>query len=223
MEAQLYPVLTRIPLGAASFLPRNPRAGAVQLRHAASVCRGCPLYKNATQVVFGEGKTRSPLMLIGEQPGDLEDLQGRPFVGPAGKLLDQALTEVKLNRSDVYITNAVKHFKWQPSLIGNRRLHSKPNAREVKACFPWLEREILHVKPQLIVCLGVTAGQALFGNAFRLAAVRGTIIRDTQWAPGIIATVHPSAILRIPDHDARALEYQSFLADLRTARAELEE
>jgi uracil-DNA glycosylase family protein len=200
------------------FLPKQPSASLAQLRRAAARCRGCDLYKNATQVVFGNGQQSAKIMLIGEQPGDNEDLQGRPFVGPAGKLLDQALAEAKITRSMVYVTNAVKHFKWTPAPRGKRRLHSKPSPREVRACLPWLEREISLVRPRVIVCLGATAGLALFGPQFRIKLMRGKLIRNSQWAPCIVVTVHPSAILRIPDHDDREREHLAFLNDLRTAR-----
>jgi uracil-DNA glycosylase len=201
---------------ASPYLPASPRAGLSQLREAVQKCRGCELYKNATQAVFGEGKSTAQIMLIGEQPGDQEDLQGHPFVGPAGQLLDQALEEIALDRSLTYVTNAVKHFKWQARR--KRRLHSKPSSREVRACHPWLEREILVVKPAVIVCLGATASQAMLGPQFRLTKARGTIIHDEKWPAAIVATVHPSAILRAPDHEAREREYRAFVADLKVAQ-----
>jgi DNA polymerase len=201
-----------------------------QLRRAADRCRGCDLYKNATQAVFGEiagggfggssgAAALRPLMLVGEQPGDQEDVQGHPFVGPAGRVLDRALADARIDRSRVYLTNAVKHFKWTPR--GKRRLHSKPSAREVHACRPWLEREIEIVRPSAIVCLGATAGLALFGPSFRVGAMRGREIRDgaAEFAAGIplFATVHPSSILRLPERADREREYRAFVADLRLA------
>lgn len=203
---------------ATPFLPARPDASLAALRRAVQKCRGCDLYKNATQAVFGEGGVDARLIFIGEQPGDQEDLQGRPFVGPAGKMLDRALEEIELDRSLTYVTNAVKHFKWTPAPRGKRRLHAKPSAREVGACRPWLQREISRIRPEVIVTLGATAGQSLFGPKFRLGEFRGKIIRDSEWAPAVICTVHPSAILRIPDQEGRHREYQAFLSDLRIAR-----
>jgi uracil-DNA glycosylase family protein len=200
------------------FLPVRPDASIMALRKAAHKCRGCELYKNATQAVFGDGKETAKIFFIGEQPGDQEDLQGHPFVGPARKMLDRALEEIGLDRAETYVTNAVKHFKWTPAPRGKRRIHSKPSAREVKACNPWLQREISRIKPEVIVILGATAGQALFGPKFRLGEMRGKIIRDTQWAPAVVCTVHSSAILRIPDQEGRHREYAAFVSDLRVAQ-----
>jgi DNA polymerase len=205
--------------GAEAFVPKDPGATLPQLHRAAEKCRGCDLYKNATQVVFGEGKQKATILFIGEQPGDQEDLAGHPFVGPAGKLLDRALAEAGINRSEVFVTNAVKHFKWTPAPRGKRRLHSKPSAREVKACHPWLEQEIALIEPRVVVCLGATAGQSLFGAAFRLGAARGKVTADPRWPAAVMATVHSSAILRAPDHEGREREYQAFVADLRAAHA----
>lgn len=171
----------------------------------------------ATQVVFGEGKANSRIMLIGEQPGDQEDLQGRPFVGAAGKVLDRALDEIGMDRSSLYITNAVKHFKWKPSPRGKRRLHAKPSAREVIACRPWLQREIQIVDPAIIVCMGATACFTILGDQFRLTQSRGTVIHDPEWKAAIVATIHPSAVLRAPDHEGREREYRAFVADLKVA------
>jgi uracil-DNA glycosylase family protein len=199
------------------FLPVKGEASIATLARAVQKCRGCELYKNATQAVFGEGGEHARLIFIGEQPGDQEDLQGHPFVGPAGKMLDRALEEVGLDRGETYVTNAVKHFKWTPAPRGKRRIHSKPSAREVKACNPWLVREISRIKPEVIVTLGATAGQSLFGAKFRLGEMRGKIIRDTQWAPAVVCTVHPSAILRIPDREERHREYAGFVRDLKMA------
>jgi DNA polymerase len=199
------------------FLPASARASLSQHRAAVERCHGCDLYISATQAVFGEGKATARMMLIGEQPGDQEDQSGHPFVGPAGKLLDRALGDAKIDRSSLFVTNAVKHFKWKPAPRGKRRLHSKPTAREVHACFPWLEREIGLVKPAVIVCMGATAGQAMFGNQFRLGVSRGKVMSDARWTARIVATVHPSAILRVPDHEGREREYAAFVKDLRMA------
>lgn len=194
---------------AADFLPA--RISLASMRAAAQVCRGCDLYRNATQAVFGEGKKTAPLMLIGEQPGNDEDLAGHPFVGPAGRILDQGLAEAGIDRAAAYVTNTVKHFKWTPS--GNRRLHVKPNAREVRACVPWLEQEIAVVKPRVIVCLGATAAQALLGSAFRITAQRGQVLSIAA-AERVMATVHPSSILRQRGSEDRAREMRAFVADL---------
>ena len=197
---------------AAEFLP--PEHDLKSLRDAAQSCRGCPLYQNATQTVFGEGKARATLILVGEQPGDREDLEGKPFVGPAGALLDRCLSEAGVDRNQVYITNAVKHFKWEPR--GKRRIHKKPSAREVAACRPWLDAEVEAVKPSLIVCLGATAAQSLLGPKFRVTQDRGRVLEIPE-KPPVLATIHPSAILRAPNHDARQLERTRFVADLREA------
>jgi uracil-DNA glycosylase len=186
------------------------------VRRAAEACQACHLYKNATQTVFGEGPSKAEVMLVGEQPGDAEDLAGHPFVGPAGQLLDRALAEAGLDRRRVYVTNVVKHFKWEPR--GKRRIHAKPNSAEIAACRPWLETEILLVKPRVLVCLGATAAQALLGRAFRVSRQRGTFL-PSPLAPRVTATVHPSSILRAPDDDARRGEMRRFVADLtRVAR-----
>jgi len=184
------------------------------LRGEAAGCRACPLWENATQTVFGEGTERARVMLVGEQPGDREDVEGRPFVGPAGRLLDQALDEAGIDRTAVYVTNAVKHFKWKP--MGKGRLHKKPNAAEMAACRPWLEAELGAVRPELLVCLGATAGQAILGPKFRVTRDRGTFVRGPEgiWTT---ATIHPSAILRAPDDAAREAETKRFTADLRAA------
>jgi uracil-DNA glycosylase len=182
------------------------------LRRAAAGCRGCPLYEHATQTVFGDGPARAPLMLVGEQPGNDEDEQGRAFVGPAGKLLDRALEQAGIERRDAYVTNVVKHFKWVPS--GRRRLHQKPNAREIGACLPWLEEELRLVRPEALVCLGATAAQALLGRTFRVTAHRGEAL-PSELAPYVTATVHPSSILRARSDEERAQQMQSFIEDLR--------
>lgn len=187
------------------------------LRAAARSCRACPLWKCGTQTVFGEGSAQSRVMLVGEQPGDQEDLQGRPFVGPAGRLLDKALQEVSLERDAVYVTNAVKHFKWLPQ--GKRRLHKKPAAREVAACYPWLEREIATLTPKLIVCLGATAATTLLGRDFKVSTQRGQLIERTGQT--MLATIHPSAVLRARDAASRATAYRGFVADLRLIKRAL--
>ena len=191
-------------------IPSQPTVDA--LRDAAARCTGCDLYKNATQTVFGEGPERAQIMLVGEQPGDAEDLAGHPFVGPAGRLLDRCLVEAGIDRKQTYVTNVVKHFKCVPR--GPRRIHSKPGAVEIEACFPWLEAEISVVKPRVIVALGATAAQALFGRAFRVTRDRGRLV-PFALAPRALATVHPSALLRAPDEATRRREIERFIEDLR--------
>jgi DNA polymerase len=191
---------------AADYVPE--RLTLESLREAAKVCHGCDLWRNAAQTVFGEGPSDAQLMFVGEQPGDQEDKAGRPFVGPAGRIFDQALEQVGIDRSSVYVTNAVKHFKWQPR--GKRRIHQKPNAAELAACRPWLDAEFAVVQPRVLVCLGATAAQALLGRAFRVTKQRGTPV-DSPLAEVVMATIHPSAILRAEDRDA---EYAGFVADL---------
>src|SRR5213596_1740373 len=184
------------------------------VREAAKDCEACHLYKRATQTVFGEGPKGAPMMLVGEQPGDYEDVSGKPFVGPAGKIMDRALEEARIDRSKVYVTNAVKHFKWEPR--GKRRIHQKPNAREIAACRPWLEAELRLVKPKLVVVLGATAAQAIFGPSFRVTRERGKVL-SSKFAPRVLATVHPSSLLRQPDEESRQREYKRFVIDLRAA------
>ena len=195
---------------AADYLPPRPSMRAC--REAVQKCRGCELYRYATQAVFGEGPASALVMFVGEQPGNDEDLQGRPFVGPAGRLLDRALEEAGIDRAAVYVTNAVKHFKFEER--GKRRLHKKPSLAEVNACKPWLEVEVSFIKPDVIVCLGATAAQAVFGSQFRLTKHRGEFVPH-PWAPRVTATVHPSAILRAPNDITRHEEYRKFVADLR--------
>jgi uracil-DNA glycosylase len=187
------------------------RPTLTKLREAAAGCRACDLWRSGTQTVFGEGKRNSEVMLIGEQPGDREDIEGRPFVGPAGKLLDEALTRAGIERDNVYITNVVKHFKWKPR--GKRRIHQKPNAEEIAACRPWLEGELEAVKPRVIVCLGATAAQALLGRTFRVSRQRGEFV-ESPLAPLVTATVHPSSILRAEDDETRHAAMEEFVADL---------
>ncbi len=203
------------PARAAARIPERPTLPKV--RRAAKDCRACDLWKLGTQTVFGEGAAKAQVMLVGEQPGNEEDLTGHPFVGPAGKLLDRALADAGIDRDAVYVTNVVKHFKWEPR--GKRRIHKKPNAGEIGACRPWLDTEILLVKPRVIVCLGATAAQALLGRQFRVTAERGTFV-PSPLAPLVLATVHPSSILRAPDDETRHRELKQFTDDLRTvARA----
>jgi DNA polymerase len=200
------------PRSARPFVPATRSLDA--LRRAAGECRGCDLYKRATQVVFGAGARRARLLLIGEQPGDREDLEGQPFVGPAGALLTRALEEAGVDPADVYITNAVKHFSWEPR--GKRRIHKKPRASEIRACRPWLEAELQAVRPSVIVCLGATASQSLMGSGFKLTAHRGTIL-ESPWAGAVVATIHPSAVLRAPDSEARRAAFEGLVADLSVA------
>ena len=199
---------------AAAYLPE--RRSLEQLREAVQGCRGCDLYKNATQAVFGEGTARADVMLVGEQPGDKEDLAGRPFVGPAGQLLDRALEEAGVDRAQTYVTNAVKHFKWQAR--GKRRIHQKPTWSEQMACRPWLAAELAAVKPRVLVCLGATAAQSLLGRDFRVTRHRGELL-DSQLAEHVTATIHPSAILRQQDEDSRRAELAAFVDDLRVVAA----
>jgi len=207
--------------GAERFFPASARASLKQYREAAASCRGCDLYSNATQTVFGEGPEHAEIMLVGETPGNREDMAGHPFVGPAGGLLSRALGEAGLDRTKAYVTNAVKHFTW--GARGKKRLHARPSARESGACRPWLHREIELVKPRIIVLMGAMAAQSLMGNAFRVTKERGKLITGTEWAPAIVATVHPSSILRAPDDQTRREQYAAFVADLRLVARALEQ
>jgi uracil-DNA glycosylase family protein len=198
--------------GAERWVPPHPTLPT--LRKAVQTCKGCELYLHATQAVLGEGPRRAGLLLIGEQPGNEEDLRGHPFVGPAGKVLDRALTDSSLERTEVYLTNVVKHFKFEER--GKRRLHKKPRSAEIHACLPWLEAEVQLVRPHVIVCLGATAAQALFGNSFRVTEQRGVAI-EHAWAEFVLATIHPSAILRMPNRETREAEYLRFVEDLKSA------
>jgi uracil-DNA glycosylase len=201
---------------AAPLIP--PRPTIKKLQAAAAECTACDLWKTGTQTVFGEGKQRSTVMFIGEQPGNSEDLEGRPFVGPAGGLLDKALEEAGIDRSQVYVTNVVKHFKWEPR--GKRRIHKKPNALEITACRPWLEAEIAVVKPRAIICLGSTAAQAVIDPKFKVSIQRGTFVKSPL-AEFVTATVHPSSILRAPSDEARRAEMKRFIDDLKKIRQRL--
>jgi uracil-DNA glycosylase len=195
---------------AAEFIPPQPTLA--RLREAAAGCRGCHLYEGATQTVFGEGLRKSRVMFVGEQPGDREDIEGKPFVGPAGRMFDRALEEAGIERSEVYVTNVVKHFKY--TMRGKRRIHQPPDAAEIAACRPWLEAELEQVKPQVLVCLGATAAKALLGPRFKVTQQRGQFV-DSELAPLATGTVHPSSILRAPDDEARRRAYGDFVDDLR--------
>jgi uracil-DNA glycosylase len=201
---------------AAAFLP--DKLSLTSLREAAAGCTACPLHMTGTQTVFGEGRVAARVLFVGEQPGDKEDQEGRPFVGPAGRLFDELLEEAGIDRSSAYVTNAVKHFKWQPR--GKRRIHQRPNAAELAACRPWLDAELEVVKPEALVCLGATAAQALLGRSFRVTRDRGTLL-DSPLAPITVATVHPSSILRAPDDETRRRERALFVDDLRVVAAAL--
>ena len=209
------------PGTAARYLPEEPADLSLpEVRRRAARCRACPLYKLGTQTVFGEGPERARIVFVGEQPGDQEDRQGRPFVGPAGKLLDRALAEAGFDRAEVYVTNAVKHFKWKPA--GKRRLHQKPGAREIAACRPWLETELAILRPEIVVALGATAAQALMGRAFRVSRDRGRAFGDVPWAKTFFATVHPSSILRGPPAE-REEAFRRFVEDLKKIKVGGEE
>lgn len=202
---------------AADYLPE--RLTLKSLREAAPHCHGCDLYKNATQTVFGEGPAHAKLMFVGEQPGDTEDREGHPFVGPAGKLLRKAMVEAGIDPRTVYVTNAVKHFKyvWR----GKRRIHAKPKVTEIRACEPWLEAEIKVVRPRVVIALGATAAQALLGSSFRLTEHRGELV-SSELAPRVIATVHPSSILRAPDEETRHVAMAEFIGDLKKIAAAID-
>jgi len=196
--------------------PANPllpfHGNLEDLKKAAKNCQACDLWKRGTQTVFGEGAPNAKIMFVGEQPGDQEDLEGRPFVGPAGKLLDRALEDAGIDRKKVYVTNAVKHFSWEPR--GKRRIHKKPNAMEIAACRPWLDAEIATLRPKIIVLLGATAAQSLLGRDFRVTQHRGEFLKS-ELAPYVMATVHPSSILRAPDEQARHDAMKQFITDLK--------
>ena len=199
--------------GAEPFVPATRSLDT--LERAAQDCRGCDLYKHATQAVLGQGTKAARVMFVGEQPGDQEDLAGEPFVGPAGALLDKALAEAGIARADVYVTNAVKHFKWEPR--GKRRIHKKPRVSEIKACRPWLDAELRLVGPELIVCLGSTAAQSVFGPQFKLMRQRGQLLTTTEGTRAV-ATIHPSAVLRAPDSEGRRAAYEMLVSDLKLVR-----
>ncbi|HKF43156.1 MAG TPA: UdgX family uracil-DNA binding protein [Thermoanaerobaculia bacterium] len=205
--------MARTPAALESAAPLIPeRPTLPKLREAARGCQACPLWERGTQTVFGEGGRSARVMLVGEQPGDREDIEGKPFVGPAGRLLDKCLEEAGIDRSDAYVTNVVKHFKWEPS--GKKRIHQKPNSLEIAACRPWLEAEIALVQPEVLVCLGATAAQALLGASFKVTKHRGAFVKS-ELAPHVTATVHPSSILRAPDDAARRVATKAFVRDLK--------
>ncbi len=203
--------MARVLTTAAPLVPPQPTLP--KLVEASRTCQACDLYKRATQTVFGEGRPGARIVFIGEQPGDKEDLMGRPFVGPAGRLLDKALAEAGIERGDAYVTNVVKHFKWEPR--GKRRIHKKPNSLEIAACRPWLDAEVAVVRPQVIVCLGATPAQALIARNFKVTQRRGELLDGAPLAPYLMATVHPSSILRAPDDETRHLEMRRFVEDLK--------
>jgi len=200
----------RAASSAAALIPKS--LSLPSLKTAAADCRACDLWEKGTQTVFGEGRRQAKLMFIGEQPGNEEDLTGKPFVGPAGRLFDEALAEAGIDRQQAYVTNVVKHFKWEPR--GKRRIHKKPNSLEIAACHPWLEAEVALIKPEIIVALGATAAQTLLGSKFRVTKQRGEFLESTL-AAYVMATVHPSSILRAPDDEMRRLEYRRFVDDLK--------
>jgi len=205
------------PLRVASVSPIDVAAMAStieKLRKPAAGCQACDLWRNATQTVFGEGSPAAKIMFVGEQPGDQEDRAGHPFVGPAGKLLNEALVEAGIDRTEVYVTNVVKHFKWTPSERGKRRIHKKPRYSEIQACRPWLDAELRIVRPEVLVCLGATAAQALLGRKFSVSRQRGQFV-DSSLAPYAMGTVHPSSILRAPDSNARYTQRRAFVNDLK--------
>jgi uracil-DNA glycosylase family protein len=195
-------------------------ASLTSLRREAATCRNCDLWRDATQTVFGEGSPRSRVMLVGEQPGDAEDLAGQPFVGPAGRILDEALADAGIDRKDAYVTNAVKHFKWKAR--GKRRIHQRPNAGEIAACKPWLLGELQAVKPEVLVPLGAVAAQALLGSSFRVTKQRGVPLEDTGFARFVVATIHPAAVLREPDAASRARAQEGLVRDLKLVRSLLD-
>jgi DNA polymerase len=201
------------------FLPAKLALPA--LREAAKGCEGCDLYRCATQTVFGQGPKNARVMFVGEQPGDQEDRQGKPFVGPAGRMLNATLEKVGIDRAQVYVTNAVKHFKFEQH--GKRRIHSKPSARQVAACKPWLKAEVAVIQPDVLVALGASAAQAILGSGFKVTQHRGEVIRDTTWAPVVMATVHPSSLLRAPDEESRHRAIAAFEKDFRAIRKQMDQ
>jgi uracil-DNA glycosylase len=216
-SARILPPVKRTvdPTSIPDLIPPHPAIPSLQ--EAAKHCRACDLWRNATQTVFGEGAQKAAIMLIGEQPGDQEDRIGRPFVGPAGRILDQALAEAGIDRGTVYVTNVVKHFRWTAAERGKRRIHKKPRASEIQACRPWLDAELNVVKPKVVVCLGASAAQALLGKDFRVTRDRGKAIKSALPAL-LVATVHPSSILRAQDDESRQVQMKGFVDDLRTVK-----
>jgi uracil-DNA glycosylase family protein len=208
--------MSRTQTTASPLIP--PGASLADLRRAAASCKACDLWKNATQTVFGEGGEDARIVMVGEQPGDREDLAGRPFVGPAGALLSKALAEAGIERSDVYVTNVVKHFKWVPADRGKRRIHKKPRYSEIQACRPWLDAELYVIKPEVLVCLGATAAQALLGKDFSVSRRRGELV-ESNLAPYVMATVHPSSVLRAVDDESRHAQMRAFVQDMKKVSA----
>lgn len=208
----------KIPETAAPLVPAKPTLETLKL--AASRCKACDLWRKGTQTVFGEGSRSASVMFVGEQPGDREDVEGHPFVGPAGRVLDEALTASGIDRSEVYVTNVVKHFNWVPAERGKRRIHKKPRYSEIAACRPWLEAEIAVTRPEIIICLGATAAQSMLGREFSVMRQRGQFVKS-DLAPYVMATVHPSSILRAPDEASRHQQKEAFIADLRIAAAQM--
>jgi len=215
------PASVRRPSAEAKFYPAPvpETTSLAKVRLAAANCQACPLYQRATQTVFGEGPNTARLVLVGEQPGDQEDRDGHPFVGPAGKMLDRALIDAGIDRQIVYVTNAVKHFKWEPR--GKKRLHQKPSARDIMACKPWLQAELRILRPEVLVLLGSTAAQTVFGPSARVLRDRGDV-RASEFCPKTLITVHPSSLLRAPDEESRERGYADFVADLKKAARALE-
>ena len=205
----------RQPRGVASFAQPPGSRDLDVLRSAAKKCKACPLWKSGTQTVFGEGPARARIIFVGEQPGDKEDLEGKPFVGPAGRMLDKALEEAGVDRSETYVTNAVKHFKWEPA--GKRRIHKKPNSREIAACRPWLLSEIESLQPELIVCLGVTAAQSVLQRSVKITEERGKLL-DSPHGAKVLVTAHPSSLLRIPNEEDKEAAWKAFVKDLKVLR-----
>ena len=215
-EERVMEMAAKQPTSAQPFVPKTE--DLTILKAAANTCEGCSLFKNATQTVFGEGRPRARIVFVGEQPGDQEDLAGKPFVGPAGQVFNRALEEAGIDRSETYVTNAVKHFKFVQR--GKRRIHDKPNGTEIAACRPWLEAEVRSVKPELLVCLGATAGQSVFGRAVKVGAERGRLVPH-HWVKSAFLTIHPSFLLRITDEGQKQEEYRRFVEDLRNIRSAL--
>ncbi|HZP62193.1 MAG TPA: UdgX family uracil-DNA binding protein [Terriglobales bacterium] len=208
--------MKRTQATAAPLVPPKPTLS--NLRRAAATCKACDLWRNATQTVFGEGLEKARIIMVGEQPGDREDLAGHPFIGPAGALLDKALAEAGIDRSQVYVTNTVKHFKWVPAERGKKRIHKKPRYSEIQACRPWLDAELSVIRPDVLVCLGATAAQALLGKDFSVSRQRGELVKSSL-APFVIATVHPSSVLRAIDDESRHAQMRAFVDDMKRVAA----
>jgi DNA polymerase len=208
--------MNRTQATAAPLVPARPTFS--NLRRAAATCKACDLWRNATRTVFGEGPEKARIIMVGEQPGDREDLAGHPFIGPAGVLLDKALAEAGIDRSQVYVTNTVKHFKWVPAERGKKRIHKKPRYSEIQACRPWLDAELSVIRPDVLVCLGATAAQALLGKDFSVSRQRGELVKSSL-APFVIATVHPSSVLRAMDDESRHAQMRAFVDDMKRVAA----